>query len=102
MPVELRAVGWAWIGDDEADVSYLDQEGSEARRAAYRRGEFGHQGCYAVAELVVEGVVQTIHSGGLYGIESDSDDAYRAEVEAEQLTELRAILAALGVQQEVA
>lgn len=41
-------------------------------------------------------VTQTIHSGGLWGIESDSDKSYFAEVEKEQLAELRSQLSAIG------
>ena len=39
---------------------------------------------------------QTVHSGGLWGIESDSDASYLAEVEQEQLAELREQLKAIG------
>jgi len=42
-------------------------------------------------------VTQVIRSGGLWGIESDSDKEYLAEVENEQLAELRAELLALGI-----
>ena len=41
-------------------------------------------------------VSQMITSGSLWGIESDSGDSYFAEVEKEQLTELRDQLVALG------
>lgn len=41
-------------------------------------------------------VTQTITSGGLWGIESDSDKSYFAEVEAEELSGLRTELTALG------
>lgn len=41
-------------------------------------------------------VVQRIHSGGLWGIESDSDKSYIEEIESEQLSELRTELKALG------
>lgn len=40
--------------------------------------------------------VQHITSGGLWGIESDSEDSYIAEVEQEQLAELKTQLRALG------
>jgi len=43
--------------------------------------------------------VQTIHSGGLYGIESDSDPDYLSEIEKEELDELRSILTSLGFSQ---
>jgi hypothetical protein len=39
---------------------------------------------------------QTITSGGLWGIESDSDKDYIAEIEGEQLSELKSQLTALG------
>ena len=40
--------------------------------------------------------IQTITSGGLWGIESDSDKAYFAEVAAEELGQLKTELRALG------
>lgn len=40
--------------------------------------------------------IQTVTSGGLWGIESYSDASYFAEVEKEQLAELREQLAAIG------
>ena len=42
------------------------------------------------------GVIQRIQSGGLWGIESDSDKAYLKEIESEQLAELANELAACG------
>ena len=51
-----------------------------------------------MALVTVNGVVQTIKSGGLWGIESDSEEEYRREIEAEQVGELRAILESLGVE----
>jgi hypothetical protein len=40
--------------------------------------------------------MQRITSGGLWGIESDSDAAYLKEIEQEQLSELRDQLHAIG------
>ena len=40
--------------------------------------------------------MQEITSGGLWGIESDSDKAYLGEIETEQLSELREQLRAVG------
>ena len=56
-------------------------------------GEFHFIGVQATAEVTVGGVCQTLTSGGLWGIESDSEESYFAEIEAEQLSELRGILA---------
>ena len=41
-------------------------------------------------------VIQDISSGGLWGVESDSDKAYFAEVAGEELAELKSQLQALG------
>jgi hypothetical protein len=41
-------------------------------------------------------VVQRIRSGGLWGIESDSDASYIAEVEQGELADLRSELKAVG------
>ena len=41
--------------------------------------------------------IQTIHSGGLWGIESDSGEKYLNEVGQEQLSELSDQLEALGL-----
>lgn len=54
-------------------------------------------GITAEAQVQVNGdVVQRIHSSGLWGIESDSDDAFFAEEEANQLAELKTELRAIG------
>ena len=42
-------------------------------------------------------MVQTIHSGGLWGIESDSEQSYFKEVEDEQIAELKSQLKILGI-----
>lgn len=51
---------------------------------------------HAEAEIVVSGITQRIRSAGLYGIESDSDDMYFAEVERDELAGLRDVLLSLG------
>jgi hypothetical protein len=45
---------------------------------------------------VAGNTTQTIRSGGLWGIESDSGDDYLTEVENEQLDELKDELHAIG------
>ena len=54
-------------------------------------------GIYAEAKLLVKGVVQTIRSGGLWGIESDSDPSYKQEVARDELSLLRDLLTTLAV-----
>lgn len=65
------------------------------RLEAYNRGVWEMVGVYAVAEVIVNEVIQTIRSGGLWGIESDSWEYFK-EVEKEQLAELVAELEAVG------
>lgn len=67
-----------------------------ARMEAYNREEWGFIGIQARAEIVLDGVCQTITSGGLWGIESDSEESHFQEVEHEELTSLRGILHTMG------
>ena len=61
-----------------------------------QRGDWAYLGIRADAEIIVDGVSQDISSGGLWGVESDSDRVYLAEIDGEQLSELRDQLRALG------
>jgi hypothetical protein len=67
-----------------------------ARMQSLNRGDWCFIGVRAEAAIVVDGVVQNISSGGLWGVESDSDQAYFTEIESEQLSELREQLYTLG------
>lgn len=73
-----------------------DLEEDYKRMEAYNAQEWGMCGVWAEAEICVNGVIQTIKSGGLWGIESDSDEAYFVETEQAELHELTKILAKLG------
>lgn len=86
--------------DADADPSYLDQDGWEDRRDQYRRDVFGFVGVWAEAEVVVNGTCQTVRSGGLWGIESDSGANYFGEVGREELDSLRDVLGGLGFSPE--
>ncbi len=87
--------------DPFPDVSYLETEGFQERRQQYDNGDFGFIGIQAEAEIVVAGVCQTITSGGLWGIESDSTPDYLSEIEQEEIEQLQEILHALGFPSEV-
>jgi hypothetical protein len=87
--------------DPFPDASYLETEGFQGRRQQYGNGDFGFIGILAEAEIVVSGVCQTITSGGLWGIESDSTPDYLSEIEQEEIEQLQEILQALGFSQEV-
>ncbi|MFA5137125.1 MAG: hypothetical protein WC489_07110 [Patescibacteria group bacterium] len=57
---------------------------------------WGLMGIHADAEIVVNTVLQRVTSGGLWGIDTDSDDSYLDMVEAEELDTLTVILKELG------
>lgn len=97
--------------DPGPDLSYLEQDYSDVkspvtqrlyrkqdreRLAAYNRNEWHMVGVYAEASVHINGVKQTLRSGGLYGIESDSGD-YLDEIAAEQVEDLKQILGYLGL-----
>lgn len=96
-PAELREVRVVVVEDTDPDPSYLDQEEFEDRREAYQRGDFYFVGIRAEAEVVIEGTLQTLQSGGLWGIESDSERSYFEEVANEEWSQLRDVLKTVGV-----
>lgn len=67
-----------------------------ARMESLQRGDWSLVGVWAEAEVCVAGVVQTIRSGGLWGIESDSC-SHIDDVANEELSALDEQLAALGL-----
>ena len=67
-----------------------------ARMEALNAGQWSFVGIRAEAEIRVDGIIQHISSGGLWGIESDSDDSYLDEVANEELHQLKEQLRALG------
>lgn len=79
---------------EEADKAYAlrDYERMESLVA----GSWWYICIRAEASIRVSDVPQTISSGGLCGIESDSDRSYLDEVASEELAQLRAQLRALG------
>jgi hypothetical protein len=92
---ELRYFVAAMSGADSGNPESVEQD--------YRRMEdYNRQGwCMIgiIAKAVVRmpsGLTQTIRSGGLWGVESDSESSYLADVEKEELTGLRAELESIG------
>ena len=83
------------LWDPFPDTSYLETPGFEERYQQYQNGDFGFIGIRAEAEIVINGVCQIVTSGGLWGIESDSDRHYLSEVEQEEIDQLKAILGSL-------
>lgn len=95
--VELQSIVVLVLPDEDPDVSFLDQDEFEDRKEAYRRGNFSFVGVRAEAEIVVDGIIQHITSGGLWGVESDAGDEYIEGIAQEEYTDLRKILKTLGV-----
>jgi len=96
--------------DSDPDISWLDQsdedmgEGYEAT-AAERKASYGIDwdliGIQAEATFLIPvgdaSSMQSLVSPGLWGIESDSSAEYLAEIEDEQITDVIAMLDALGI-----
>jgi hypothetical protein len=63
-------------------------------------GDWCYMGIRAEAEILLPSgdasIAQEITSGGLWGVESDSDKSYLAEIDAEELSSLREQLRAVG------
>ena|GEM_PF-2245781 len=101
-PAKLEEIRVVVEHDPDPDVSYLEQEDFEERLAAFQAGEFSFVGVHAEADVVIEGVVQTLTSGGLWGIESnsvenESGEEYLREIVVQEYEELRKILKTVGV-----
>src|SRR6202023_2691183 len=70
-----------------------------ARMESLNNGQWGFIGIHARADVQLAdngGLLQTLHSGGLWGIESDSDESYLESIQAEELATLRGELQAVG------
>lgn len=86
-----------YTGEPAEDIrSYVKQD--LARMDALDNQNWYFMGVSATAEVwnPKTHVIQRIHSGGLWGIESDSGREYIESVEQEQLAELKTELTALG------
>lgn len=86
-------------GGPEEVRKYVRQD--YERMEGLQRGNWSFIGIQAEAQYLIpcgngSAIIQKLSSGGLWGIESDSDKSYFAEVEREQLSELREQLHAIG------
>jgi|GEM_PF-1301638 len=86
-------------GEDPADIrTYVRQD--YERMESYNNQNWSYLGIRAKAEILLPSgdasVVQEITSGGLWGVESDSDKSYLAGIEEEELSSLREQLRAVG------
>jgi hypothetical protein len=80
---ELRAVQVVFEPDTAA------QEGGA--------GKFDFMRVFAEAEVVIEGIEQTLTSGGTWGIEDDAEDEYLDEIIEQEWSTLRGVLKTVGV-----
>ena len=90
----------AMTGEETGNPDSPEQD--YQRCEAYSRCDWCMVGVRADAEVQLSngGPVQDIRSGGLWGIESDSDKSYFSQVEGEELAQLRAELLLLGFSEE--
>jgi hypothetical protein len=75
---------------------FLQAKRDYERMESLNNGNWCYIGIRAEAEININGVIQYITSGGLYGIESDSGRDYIEEVEKEELKDLKDQLKELG------
>lgn len=110
-PIDLAILSIEVDREDDAtpDLSWLDQTDDEmgegfAAKAAQRKASYLQSwhmiGIRATAQIALGSLTQRIESGGVYGIESDSDEMYLREVEREQISELGETLEGLGFSAE--
>jgi len=91
------------VVDEDPDTSWLEQGEWTDRLEAYSRGDFYFVGVYAEARIRFQtpqgGWTQGayVRTPGVWGIESDSDESYLAEVGNEEQGELAEMLEALNV-----
>ena len=52
---------------------------------------------YAEADVLIEGIEQTLTSGGTWGIEDDAEDEYLDEIIEQEWSALRGVLKTVGV-----
>lgn len=110
MTKEIESILCQQTFDDDGDISYLQQydinsknpderqnaKQDKKRLEAYYNDEWHFVGVQAIAEIRIDGLLQTISSGGLWGIESDSSDEYFDEIFEEEKEQLKDVLLQLG------
>jgi hypothetical protein len=85
-------------GEPEGSDEYIEYGMRDYERSeSLNNGNWCFIGIYAEAHVqIASDCVQTIRSGGLWGIESDSGKTYLAEIEGEQFEELKKELVSIG------
>lgn len=110
--LELESISMDKIPDEDPDWSYLEDkhrylgESERDKKKYYQQdkdrlqalfdGQWSFIVIQAAAKIRINGVSQIISSGGLHGIEDDSDEDYFQEVFAEELDQLKSMLLIIG------
>lgn len=103
------------LEDESPDLSFLEQEYEDVspkertkyrrqdakRLAAYERGDWYMTGIRVIAEIMVpiggtSFCCYKLESAGLWGVESDADERYIAEIERDEKASLIAAMKAIG------
>ena len=93
---EYRYFNPAMSGEETGNPDSPEED--YQRMESLNRGDWCCLGIIAKAKVVLAGeVIQTIRSGGLWGIESDSGEDYLGSVEEDELANLRKQLEAVGL-----
>jgi len=66
-------------------------------RVIFEPGSPGFMRAYAEADVLIEGIEQTLTSGGTWGIEDDAEDEYLDEIIEQEWSALRGVLKTVGV-----
>lgn len=93
---EYRYFNPAMTGEETGNPDSPEQD--YQRMESLNRGNWWYIGIIAKAKIQTgrNSVIQTISSGGLWGIESDSDSAYLDQVRREELSSLFGELKRIG------
>ena len=91
---EFRYFNPAMSGEETGNPDSPRQDYERAE--AYNDGQWHMTFCQAIAEVSIGGVNQRITSGGIGGVESDSDASHFAELATEELNDLAGILRQMG------
>jgi len=85
-------------GKDQKEKREMAKQAKQnyKRIESLKNGNWHYIGIRAEAEININGIIQNITSGGLYGIESDSGRDYIEEIEKEELNNLKDQLKELG------
>ena len=113
MSLKLISIDMKEEYDESPDLSYLEQfkdskdpeemkyaKQDKSRLDSYYNDEWCMLGIRAIATIRINGILQTVSSRGLWGIESDSGDDYKQEVFEEEKIDLFDQLREIGFSEE--